>query len=71
VIGLALMVYVCNGFATFLTSNLGNFFPVFELKDITIIMALLSALLVGVFAALFPAWRAVNMRIADGLHRVG
>jgi putative ABC transport system permease protein len=71
VLGFGLMVYVCNGFATFLTSNLGNFFPVFELKDITVILALLSALLVGVFAALFPAWRAVRMRIADGLHRVG
>ncbi|MGH7495236.1 MAG: ABC transporter permease [bacterium] len=70
VLGLGLMVYVCNGFAAFLTSNLGNFFPVFELKNITIILALLSALLVGVFAALFPAWRAANMRIADGLHRV-
>jgi putative ABC transport system permease protein len=70
-IGLALMVYVCNGFATFITSNLGNFFPVFELKDITVILAFLSALLVGLFAAVFPAWRAVQMRIADGLHRVG
>lgn len=70
VLGLGLMVYVCNGFATFLTSNLGNFFPVFELKNITVILAFLSALLVGVFAALFPSWRAVSMRIADGLHRV-
>lgn len=69
-IGLALMVYVCNGFATFITSNLGNFFPVFELKNITVILAFLSALLVGLFAAVFPAWRAVQMRIADGLHRV-
>ncbi len=69
-LGLVLMIYVCNGFATFLTSNLGNFFPVFELKNITIILAFVSALLVGVFAAIFPAWRAVRMRIADGLHRV-
>lgn len=69
-LGLALMIYVCNGFATFITSNLGNFFPVFELKNITIILALTSAILVGVFAAVFPAWRAVRMRIADGLHRV-
>ncbi len=71
VLGLSLMIYVCNGFATFLTSNLGNFFPVFELKNLTVFLAFLSALLVGLFAALFPAWRAVRMRIADGLHRVG
>jgi putative ABC transport system permease protein len=70
-IGLALMVYVCNGFATFITANLGNFFPVFELKNITVILAFLAALLVGLFAAVFPAWRAVQMRIADALHRVG
>ncbi|MBV6506482.1 MAG: hypothetical protein ILNGONEN_02059 [Syntrophorhabdaceae bacterium] len=70
VIGLALMIYVCNGFATFITSNLGNFFPVFELKNITVILAFISALFVGLFAAAFPAWRAVQMRIADGLHRV-
>jgi ABC-type antimicrobial peptide transport system permease subunit len=40
------------------------------LKNITVILAFLSALLVGLFAAVFPAWRAVQMRIADGLHRV-
>ncbi len=70
VLGLALMIYVCNGFATFLTSNLGNFFPVFELKNLTILLAFISAILVGLFAAFFPSWRAVGMRIADGLHRV-
>jgi putative ABC transport system permease protein len=69
-IGFALMIYVCNGFATFITANLGNFFPVFELKEVTVILAFISALLVGLCAAAFPAWRAVRMRIADGLHRV-
>lgn len=69
-IGLALMIYVCNGFATFITANLGNFFPVFELKNITVMLAFISALLVGLCAAAFPAWRAVQMRIADGLHRI-
>jgi putative ABC transport system permease protein len=34
-------------------------------------MDVAAALLVGVVAAIFPTWRAVTIRIADGLRRIG
>jgi putative ABC transport system permease protein len=30
-----------------------------------------AALLVGVVAAIFPTWRGVTIRVADGLRRIG
>lgn len=50
---------------------MGNFFPVFQVARATIYMDLLFCLIVGVVAGLFPAWRAIRIRIADGLRRVG
>jgi putative ABC transport system permease protein len=52
------------------TANLSAFFPVFELKNSTITLSLIAAVVVGLASAIFPAWRAVKMRIADGLHRI-
>ncbi len=70
-LGLALTVVVVGWFEGFLTQNLGSFFPVFEMSTETLITAALAALFVGIAAALFPGWQAVQMRIADGLRRVG
>jgi putative ABC transport system permease protein len=69
--GLALLIYACKGVGAFVTENLSGFFPVFELKNGTIALTFVAALLVGLSAAIFPVWRAVRMRIADGLQRVG
>jgi putative ABC transport system permease protein len=46
-------------------------FPVFEVETITILLAMAIALLAGFIAALFPATRAVRMRIAEGLRSIG
>jgi putative ABC transport system permease protein len=50
---------------------MGTFFPVFNVDPSTIFLDIILSLLVGVIAALFPTWRAVRIRIADGLRRIG
>jgi putative ABC transport system permease protein len=50
---------------------MGNFFPVFQVDSSTLYMDLVFCLIVGVIAGIFPSWRAVRIKIADGLLRVG
>ena len=51
--------------------HLSAFFPVFVLAKNTIVLGLAAAVLVAVVAALVPIRRAVGIRIADGLRRIG
>lgn len=50
---------------------MGNFLPVFQVDNMTLYMDVAFCLLVGFVAALFPTWRAVRIKVADGLRRVG
>jgi len=50
---------------------MGNFFPVFQVDRSTIYMDLLFCLIVGIVAGIFPTWRAVRIKVADGLRRIG
>lgn len=50
---------------------LGDYLPSFEIKPSTIYLDLACALLVGAVAGIFPTYRAVRIRIADGLRRIG
>ncbi|MBI5604337.1 MAG: ABC transporter permease [Deltaproteobacteria bacterium] len=50
--------------------QLEMFFPVFRIHPATLWMALGASALVGLVAALFPVYRAVNIRIAEGLRGV-
>jgi putative ABC transport system permease protein len=50
---------------------MGTFFPVFIVEHSTIYLDIFFSLLVGVIAAIFPTWRAVRIKIADGLRRIG
>jgi putative ABC transport system permease protein len=52
-------------------SELSTFFPVFNITNETICMDIVAALVVGIVAGIFPAWRSINIRIADGLRRIG
>lgn len=52
-------------------STLSNYFPIFNVATSTIYLDVAAALLVGIVAAVFPTWRAVTIRIADGLRRIG
>jgi putative ABC transport system permease protein len=50
---------------------LGDYLPSFEVKRLTIWLDIGLALLVGCVAGVIPALRAVRIRIADGLRRIG
>jgi len=52
-------------------TTLSQYFPVFIISPVTILMQFLAALLVGVVAGIFPTWRGATIRIADGLRRIG
>lgn len=50
---------------------MGTFFPVFNVERSTVYLDIVFSLLVGIIAALFPTWRAITIKIADGLRRIG
>jgi putative ABC transport system permease protein len=52
-------------------AELSIFFPVFLVSNETIIMDIASAIIVGIIAGIFPAWRSIRIKIADGLRRIG
>lgn len=52
-------------------SSLGNFFPVFQVDPETLYLDMAAGMMIACISALFPAWRAVRVRIADGLGRIG
>lgn len=66
-LGIALTFPVAGIFAR----QLSNFFPVFIVETETIYLQLAASVLVALVAAVLPTWRAVNIRIADGLRRIG
>jgi putative ABC transport system permease protein len=66
-IGIGLTFPVAQAFADYL----GTYFPIFFVERQTIYLDIAAGMLVGIVAALFPTWRAVNIRIADGLRRIG
>jgi len=67
VLGMLLIFPMSAGFG----EAMKYFFPVFEVKPITVILAGIFALLVGLLASLFPVLRAVRVSIVDGLRVVG
>jgi putative ABC transport system permease protein len=67
ILGIALTFPAANAFG----SALSAYFPIFNVAPSTIWLDLLAALLVALVAAIFPAWRATTIPIADGLRRIG
>jgi putative ABC transport system permease protein len=57
--------------AHFFRTALGNYFRVFTVSDETLIICLAIAVIIGALAAIFPAWRAARVPIAEGLRRIG
>ncbi|MFA4920385.1 MAG: FtsX-like permease family protein, partial [Thermodesulfovibrionales bacterium] len=51
--------------------ELSAFFPIFNVETKTIYMDLAASFVVAFVAGIFPTWRAANIRIADGLRRIG
>jgi putative ABC transport system permease protein len=57
--------------AQWFSDTMGIYIPVFNVENRTLLMDVAAALIIGVVAAAFPTWRAINVRIADGLRRIG
>ncbi len=67
-LGLLLTFPLVQGFAMALPKG---FFPIFNIENSTIIIAVLSALVVGVAASIFPIIKALHTSIVDGLRHIG
>ena len=65
-IGIAVTFPLTAAFA----ATVGSMFPNVIVKEETIVLQFLAALLVGVVAATLPAWRSARTRIVDGLRAV-
>ena len=57
--------------ADIFSKALSAYFPVFNVEPDTIYLDIGVSLVVALVAGLFPAWRAVNIKVADGLRRIG
>lgn len=67
-LGLLMTLPLINMFEALMPKG---WFPIFNLEPITMILAGVSALTVGVVAALFPIQRAIGTKIVDGLRHIG
>jgi putative ABC transport system permease protein len=67
-IGLAITFPICRGIYHSLPSG---WFPVFNVEPITIVLAVLAALMAGIISSVFPIYRALSMKIVDGLRQIG
>ncbi len=65
--GLALTFPAVHLFKT----QLGQYFRIFPLTNLTLALGLTAALGVGLLAALIPAWQASQVGIAEALRKVG
>jgi putative ABC transport system permease protein len=69
--GSALGVLLTFPVADWFGAKMGTLFPVFEVSGETVWLQFACALVVGVAAAMVPAYRAAQVRIVEGLRAVG
>lgn len=62
---------VQNMIGRFLEENMGSWFPYFNIDSATAIAAPILAIVLSLVAALLPAYRASQLKVVDGLRRVG
>ena len=67
-LGLVLTFPIVQSFQAFIPKG---FFPVFEIEPITVTFAVLSALLIGIAASIFPIQKALRTSIVEGFRFVG
>ena len=65
-VGALLTFPVANAFG----ASMGTLFPVFQVAPLTTVVQLCLALVVGVVAALLPAWRSSRVSIVEGLRAI-
>ena len=70
-IGCALGIIATFPVADIFSTALSTYFPIFNIAPATIYMDIAASIVVGTVAALFPTYRSVRIRIADGLRRIG
>jgi putative ABC transport system permease protein len=70
-IGSALGIILTFPAAKIFHEQLSTYFPIFYVEAGTIYQEIGASIAVGLIAGIFPAWRAVNIRIADALRRIG
>jgi len=69
-LGCAMGIALTYPAAALIKKYLGTYFPIFNVAVNTLYLDLAAALLVGVIAALIPLYRAIGIRIAEGLRRI-
>ncbi len=53
------------------SNAVGTYFPVFNITGKTIFMDAVVIIIVGLSAGILPAWRAMSVRISEGLRKIG
>ena len=71
IIGCLLGVILTFPAAKVFSHEVGAYFPVFNIERETLYLNLVVALAIGFVAAIIPTRRAIKIRIADGLRRIG
>jgi putative ABC transport system permease protein len=67
ILGMSLALPLIDAFAKFLPKG---WFPVFTLEPVTIVLAALSAIMVGIAASAFPIHRSIRTSIVNGLRQI-
>jgi putative ABC transport system permease protein len=70
ILGVVLSYPAAQAFWTALGDLSGALFPAFEVSPLTLAFSGLITMGIGLIAGLFPTWRAVTLRIAEGLRRI-
>ncbi|MGQ9645429.1 MAG: ABC transporter permease [Thermodesulfobacteriota bacterium] len=70
-IGCLLGVMLLFPTAKIIGTQLGTYFPVFNVEEETLFINAVASSIVGLIAAILPTRRAIQIRIADGLRRIG
>ncbi len=68
VIGIALTFPMAQGFEASMPKG---WFPIFNVENITLLLASSSAILIGIIASVFPIQRTLSTKIVDGLRQIG
>ena len=71
IMGCLLGVLLTFPAAKVFSHELGAYFPVFNIERETLYLNFVVALAIGFVAAIIPTRRAIKIRIADGLRRIG
>jgi putative ABC transport system permease protein len=70
-LGAALGILLTFPAAEIFGKELSQYFPIFNVERETIYLDIIAALVIALVSGVFPAWRAIHIRIADGLRRIG